>query len=327
MTEMTGRPLKVGVFIPIVETEMDGGSARWSDILAMARAAEDAGFDSVWVPDHLTIFDPDQEPKGAWEMGSMLGALAAATSRVEIGALVAATSFRNPALLAKMADAIDEISNGRFILGVGSGRHEPEHLAFGYPFGRQVDRFAEALEVLTTLLRTGRADFEGAYYRVRACELRPRGPRPQGPPILIGALGSGPRMLELSARYADLWNAWLTWGDSWPTAVPALREKVDAACAAVGRDPATLGRTVSILAEVPGVPARLVSTAPDRGGRPLSGTPEEMAAALRGFAREGITHVQIICAPNTTRGIAGFAPVLAALDSTSAPSPEGTLLP
>ncbi len=314
MTTRAGRPLKVGAFIPIVETEMDGGSARGADVLAMARAAEAAGFDSVWIPDHLTIYDPGQEPKGAWEMGSMLGALAAATQRVEIGALVAATSFRNPALLATMADTIDEISGGRFVLGLGSGRHEPEHAAFGYPFERQVARFEEALEIITTLLRTGRADFDGAYYRVRACELRPRGPRPDGLPILIGALGSGPRMLELTARYADLWNAWLTWGESWPEAIPPLRAKVDAACAAVGRDPATLGRTVAILAEVPGVRAELVSTAPDGGGRPLRGTPDQIAAALRGFAAEGISHLQVICAPNTVAGIAGFAPVLEALD-------------
>ena len=308
------RPLKVGAFIPIVETEMDGGSPRWADVLAMVRAAEAAGFDSVWIPDHLTIFDPGQQPKGCWEMGTMLGALAAVTERAEIGVLVAATSLRNPALLAKMADTADEIAGGRLILGLGSGRHEPEHAVFGYPFDRQVSRFAEALEIVTTLLRGGRLDYEGTFYRVRECELRPRGPRPSGPPILIGALGTGPRMLELTARYADLWNGWLTWGESWPAAVPPLREKVDAACAVVGRNPASLGRTVAILADVPGVRANLVSTAPNGSGRPLRGTSEEMAEALRGFAAEGITHVQVICAPNTAVGIAGFAPVLQALD-------------
>jgi len=280
----------------------------------MSGEVEQAAFDSVWIPDHLTIFDPGQEPKGAWEMGTTLGAVVAATRRVEVGALVAATSFRAPALLAKMAITLDELSGGRFILGLGSGRHEPEHVAFGLPYHHQVARFEEALQIVTALTRTGRCDFAGQHFTVRDCEIRPRGPRPEGPPILVGALGTGPRMLDLVARHADLWNGWLTWGSSWPEAIPPIREKVDAACLAAGRDPATLGRTAAILAEVPGVPARLVSTAPDGGGRSLSGTPEEMAAALRGFAAEGIDHLQVICAPNTAAGIAGFAPVLEALD-------------
>lgn len=308
------RPLKVGAFIPIVESEMDGGSARGADILAMARAVEEAGFDSVWIPDHLTIFDPGQPPKGAWEMGVTLGALAVATHRVEIGTLVAATSFRAPALLAQMASTADEISGGRLILGLGSGRHEPEHHAFGLSYHHQVSRFAEALEIITRLLRTGRCDFAGEYYTVRDCELHPRPLRPNGPEIVIGALGTGPRMLELVARYADVWNGWLTWGSSWPEAVPPIREKVDSACLAVGRDPKSLGRSAAILAMAPGVTPRLVSTAPDGGGRPLQGTAEEMAIALKGFADEGISHLQVICAPNTAEGIAAFAPVLEALD-------------
>ena len=314
MGRVGGRPLKVGACIPIIEGEMDGGTARGADILAMARAAEAVGFDSVWIPDHLLIHDPGRAPQGVWECGALLGALAVATSRVEIGALVVATSFRNPTLVAKMADTVDELSGGRLVLGLGSGRHEPEHRAFGYPFGRQVDRFAEALEVITGLLRRGSLDYSGTYYRAEACELRPRGPRPDGPPILIGALGSGPRMLGLTARYADRWNGWLTWGRSWPDAIPPLREKVDAACAAIGRDPSSLERSVAILVEVPGLAAKVVSTAPTGGGEPLRGSPEEIAEALRGFAREGIAEVQVVHAPNSARGIEAFAPVLEALD-------------
>ena len=314
MGENSTRPLKIGAFIPVVEREMDGGTARGADVLAMARAAEAVGFDSVWVPDHLLIQDAGREPQGAWECGALLGALAVATSRVEIGALVVATSLRNPALLAKMADTIDELSGGRLILGLGSGRHEPEHRSFGYPFDRQIARFEEALAVVTTLLREGRIDHQGTFYKARECELRPRGPRPHGPPILIGALGTGPRMLGLTARYADQWNAWLTWGRSWPDAVPPLRRLVDGACTAAGRDPETLARTVTVLVEVPGRRAKLVSTSPTGGGEPLSGPPEAIAEALRGFAREGIGHVQVVHAPNTVAGIEGFAPVLELLD-------------
>lgn len=313
-TPATRRPLEVGAFIPIVEPEMDGRVPRGKDILAMARAAEAVGFDSVWVPDHLLIHDAGRQPQGVWEMGAVLGALAVATERVAIGTLVAATSFRNPTLLAKIADTVDELSGGRLILGLGTGRHEPEHRSFGYPFDRQVARFEEALGIITTLLKEGRIDHQGEFYQARECELRPRGPRPGGPPILIGALGTGPRMLRLTAEYADLWNAWLTWDRSWPDAVPPLRAAVDAACRAASRDPATLGRTVAILAEVPNRRANLVSTSPTGVGDPLRGTPEQIADALRGFAREGISHVQVIHAPNTVAGIEGFAPVLELLE-------------
>jgi alkanesulfonate monooxygenase SsuD/methylene tetrahydromethanopterin reductase-like flavin-dependent oxidoreductase (luciferase family) len=308
------RPLKVGAFLPPVEGEMDGASPRGADVLAMARMAEAVGFDAVWLPDHVLIHDEGREPQGAWECGALLGALCVATSRVEIGALVMATSLRNPALTAKIAVTVDELSNGRFIFGLGTGRHEPEHRAFGYPFDHQVDRFEEALQIILPLLREGHVDFEGRYYAARDCEMRPRGPRPEGPPVLIGALGTGPRMLGLTARYADLWNGWLTWGRSWPDAIPPLRDKIDAACEAEGRDPATLGRTVAILVQVPGQPSTLVSTSPTGSGEPLIGSAEEIAEALRGFAREGISHVQIIHAPGTVAGIEGFGAVLEALD-------------
>jgi alkanesulfonate monooxygenase SsuD/methylene tetrahydromethanopterin reductase-like flavin-dependent oxidoreductase (luciferase family) len=298
----------------MVEGEMDGGSPRGSDILAMARMAEDVGFDSIWIPDHVLIHDEGRDPQGAWECVTVLGAMCAATSRVEIGALVVAASFRNPALTAKIAATVDELSGGRFIFGLGTGRHEPEHRAFGYPFGHQVDRLEETLQIILPLLREGYVDFAGTYYTARECELRPRGPRPAGPPILIGALGTGPRMLGLTARYADLWNGWLTWDRSWPDAIPPIREKIDAACGAEGRDPAPLGRTVAILVQVPGRPSNLASTSPTGSGEPLTGSPEEIAAALRGFAGEGISHVQVIHAPGNVHGIEGFAPVLEALD-------------
>ena len=311
-----GRPLKVGVFLPIVERQMDGGSARGRDVLDMARAAEAVGFDSVWIPDHLLFRHAGEVAQGAWECWTLLGALAAATSRVEIGPLVTCTAWRNPALIAKMADTVDELSDGRLVLGLGTGWHEPEFVAFGIPFDKAVGRFEDALAIILPLLREGRVDHQGPYYAARECELLPRGPRTGqgGPPILIGALGTGPRMLRLMARHADLWNAWLTWGQSDPTAIPPLRDLVDGACREIGRDPASLGRTVAVLVEVPGQSARLVRTSPTGGGEPLGGSPEQVAEALRGFAREGIGHVQCILAPNSRVGIEAMAPVLEILD-------------
>jgi probable F420-dependent oxidoreductase len=308
---------KVGLFLPDGEGMAGGGTPGWADLLAMTRLAEAVGFDSVWVLDHLLVrhWMPGWEGSvvGSWECWSLLAALAAATDRIALGPLVSCSSFRNPALLAKMADTVDEISGGRLVLGLGAGWHEPEYRAFGFPFDHRVSRFEEALQIVVPLLKTGRVDFAGRYYAARECELRPRGPRPDGPPILIGAHGE--RMLRLAARYADAWNA------DWcvdPKEVPPLRAEVDAACAAVGRDPATLERTLAVMIDAPGWQPPASADWPTdmrHGSRsPASGSPQELAELLRGFAREGITHVQVWLEPNTLAGIEAFAPVLERLD-------------
>jgi probable F420-dependent oxidoreductase len=312
MTEGSpNRPLKVGIELPIAENKGRVGVPRWADISAMARLAEQAGFDSLWVEDHLLFRYDGGAPQGVWEGWSMLTALAATTERVELGPLVSCASFRNPALTAKMADTVDEISGGRLILGLGAGWHEPEYRAFGFPFDHRVSRFEEALQIIHGLLRTGAIDFEGTYYTARECELRPRGPRPQGPPILLGTVGE--RMLRLTAKYADLWNAYFSMIGNRPDGVAPLRARIDAACAEVGRDPATLGRTAAVLVHFPG----------GEGGRgmpshwqvpPLTGSPAEMAAELRAFAREGIGHIILWLEPNTIESVERFAPVLEELD-------------
>ena len=298
------RPLKVGLMLPDTEREMGGGSARWADLREMAVTAEACGFDSVWVSDHLIFRFEGKEPQGVWECWSLLSALAAVTTRVEIGPLVSCTAFRNPALLAKIADTVDEISGGRLILGLGAGWHEPEYRAFGYPYDHRVGRFSEAVQIIAGLLRDSQIDFAGTYYQARECELRPRGPRPQGLPLMIGTTGK--RMLELTARHADLWNAW---GLNTPQDVATQQEKVDAACVGVGRDPATLGRTCTVLVDLPGRAGRPRETPPF-----LTGDVETLAQTLRGHAREGISHVQIVLDPNTPAGVEEFARVLELLD-------------
>jgi len=180
MGSIRRRPLKVGLFLPLWEERTSGTVPSWTEILARAKAAEAVGVDSLWVPDHLIIRFPDAEPEGVWEGWSFLAALAASTERVELGQLVTCTAFRNPALLAKMADTVDEISGGRLTLGLGAGWHEPEFQAFGYPFDHRVSRFEEAVTIIHGLLKYGQIDFAGAYYQARDCELRPRGPRTGG---------------------------------------------------------------------------------------------------------------------------------------------------
>src|SRR5215218_5073345 len=185
------RPLKLGIILDIFEGVDTNGQVtpakHWDELRDFARRVEALGFDSLWVPDHLFWREEGEasSTKGVWEGWSMLTALAAITERIELGTLVVCTAFRNPALLAKMADTVDEISGGRLILGLGAGYHEPEFRAFGYPYEYLGARFEEALTIIATLLRQGKIDFEGRFYQARDCELRPSGPRPAGPPILV----------------------------------------------------------------------------------------------------------------------------------------------
>ncbi|HUG13590.1 MAG TPA: LLM class flavin-dependent oxidoreductase [Thermomicrobiales bacterium] len=308
--------MKLGIILPEAEYDMGGETARWSDLAAMARLAEEIGFDSVWFVDHL-IYRDDMtmlEQQGVWECWSMLAGLAAVTRRVELGSLVTPTSFRNPALFAKMVDTVDEISGGRVILGLGAGYHEAEYRAFGFPHDHRASRFEEAFAIIRGLLRDGYVDFEGTYYSARECELRPRGPRPAGPPLMIGS--KGPRMLRITLPHVDLWNAWLSGGRSHPDQIPALRELVDAACREVRRDPATVRRSVSIMVDQTGTREIGPSMKPD-GAEPLTGSVEELATGLRAFEAEGIDHLQLYLVPNTLASIERFATVIEAFRRSS----------
>ncbi|MCZ6870569.1 MAG: LLM class flavin-dependent oxidoreductase [Gammaproteobacteria bacterium] len=313
MTDTPARPCKVGLILPEGELDMGGQTARWRDYATMAGVAEDIGVDSLWFVDHLIYRGEATEAaqQGVWECWSMLTGLAAITRRVELGSLVTPTSFRNPAVFAKMIDAVEEISSGRVILGLGAGWHEDEYRAFGLPYDRRVSRFEEAFTIIRCLLRDGVVDFEGTYYTARECELCPRGPRPNGPPLMIGS--SGKRMLAIALPHVDSWNAWLCGGASSADEVPARRAHVDEACRAVGRDPAEVGRSVSIIVNLTDRSDIPKSMDPS-SAQPLGGPPEEIAAGLRAFAGQGIDHLQIYLAPNTVRSIESFAPVLEAFD-------------
>ena len=316
MSNQHRRPLKVGFVICPVEGCMDGGTARWTDILAMAQKAEEVGFDSIWLSDHM-IFRLEGAQMGVWECGSMLAALAASTKRVELGTAVICTGFRNPTLLAKMADSIDEISGGRLVLGLGAGWHDPEYHAFGYPTDKRYSRFEEAIQIIRGLLRDGSIDFDGTYYQARECELRPRGPRPGGPPIMIGTTGK--KMLRLTTRYADLWNAGAFAkppGQSRPEALESEMAMLDAACIDLGRDPSTLVRTAMVTwkpsdhVDAPWAGSQLF-------GEPLTGRPDEVAEVFHDFARAGFSHLQVCVLPNSLAGVEAFAPVLTALDQAN----------
>ena len=283
---------------------------RWPEIVAMARLGEQLGFDSVWVGDHLLYRDKAHGARGPWEAWTMLAGIAASTSRIVIGPLVACTSFHNPAMLAKLAATVDEISGGRLVLGLGAGWNETEYRAFGFPFERRVARFAEAFTIIRSLLRDGRIDFEGEFYSARDCELVPR-PRPGGPPLMVGSMGD--RMLVLTVPYVNGWNAWYSWTGNRPEGVAPLRAKVDAACVAAGRKPSEVERTVAVFVRLPGA-ARGRDTDPSQQVAPLEGSPQVIADGLRAYAREGIGHVQLVIDPINEASLAALAPVLENLD-------------
>jgi probable F420-dependent oxidoreductase len=292
--------MKIGVTMPISEQD-DGQCVPYATIRALAKQAEATGFDSIWIYDHVLYRFGDKPTSGIWECWTLMTALAEATERVEIGSLVLCLPFRNPALTAKMADTFEEVSGGRLILGLGAGWHEPEFSAFGYPFDHLVSRFDEGLQIIAPLLREGRVDFAGTYYQANDAELTPRGPRAGGPPIMIASFG--PRMLRLTAQYADIWNtAWLGQVDGLAEPLASLH----AACAEVGRDPATLEATVGIQVNYPAADAEPVD--PQKA---LSGTPREIAVQLKRYADAGVSHAICSLDPTTEETLTSFSEALA----------------
>jgi probable F420-dependent oxidoreductase len=282
--------VKIGLTVFLANDRENNRKRPYETIRAIAQQVETDGFDSIWLPDHLLYRRPGEPTRGIWECWTMLAALAEATQRVEIGTLVLCNSFRHPAILAKMATAADEVSGGRLILGVGAGWNEPEYHAFGLPFDHRVDRFEEALQILKPLLQEGHVDFAGQYYQARNCDNVPRGPREAGPPLLLGS--AGPRMLKLTAQYADLWNTGYMGA---PSTMAEPLAKIEAACRQIGRDPSTLGITALIGLWFPDLQARQ----PSFFNKPLIGTVEEIAAAMRGYAELGAQHIMFQCEPYT----------------------------
>jgi probable F420-dependent oxidoreductase len=294
-------PLLVGVQLPEVERVV-----RWPELRDMAMVAEEVGFDSVWVGDHLLYRDPGEPPRGPWEAWSTLAAIAAVTEQVRLGPLVASASFHNPAMLAKKAAAVDEISGGRLILGLGAGWNEPEYTAFGYPFDHRLERFEEAFAIIRGLLRDGEVDFAGRYHQAKDCVLLPPRTRSSGPPIMVGTVG--PRMLRIAAAHADAWNAWFTWYGNTPEGLGPVLQRVEEACASAGRDPSTLARTVAVYVQMEREPVHRRGSS-YRQVPPVR--PQGLADHLRALAGQGISHVQLVIDPVTTESIEALGSTLA----------------
>ena len=301
------RPLRVGVQLPEVERVV-----RWPEYVAMARAAEDVGFDTLWLGDHLLYRYDDGSTRGPWEVFTMLAALAASTSRIKLGPLVAATAFHTPAMLAKLASTVDEVSGGRLILGLGAGWNDTEFRAFGFPFDHRISRFEEAFTIIRTLLREGAIDFDGKYFQARDCVLHPGPSRPGGPPLMVGS--TGPRMLEITLPHVEQWNVWYSrYGNTPAGLAPVLRD-VDEACRRVGRDPATLEKTAAVLVRLKGGAGRVMGDTSQAEIPALEGSTTGIADRLREYAALGVAEVQLVVDPITIESIQALAAVLAELD-------------
>jgi len=295
--------MKIGVQLPEVEWEVP-----FPELIAMAQAAEAVGFDSVWYGDHL-IYDLPVGARGPWEAWTTLAALAASTSTISLGPLVASTSFHAPAMLAKQAATVDAISQGRLIVGLGAGWNRREYDAFGFPYDYRVSRFEEAFTIIRTLLADGEIDFHGKYYEANRCTLHPRSNTPGGPPLMIGSIGD--RMLDITLPYVSAWNMW--WSDYGNNPIGFANEKarVDALIEGCGRSVADVEATAAVYVRLEGGQGRQMGNydaepEPD----PITGSPAELADQLRGWEAAGCAHVQLCVDPITRDSIEWLGEVL-----------------
>jgi alkanesulfonate monooxygenase SsuD/methylene tetrahydromethanopterin reductase-like flavin-dependent oxidoreductase (luciferase family) len=284
---VTALPLSVGVQLPEVEREV-----RWPELLAMARAAEECGFDSIWVGDHMLYRGDGRPERGPWDAWTLLAALAASTERVRLGPLVASTAFHPPGLIARMAATIDELSGGRFVLGLGAGWNETEFRSFGIPFDRLVSRFEESFEIIRRLIAGERVSFAGRIQRVDDAVLMPRPARPV--PMMVGT--TGPRMLEITLPHVDTWNVWYSWYGNTVIGFAALSAGVES----------PVRRSACVLVVVDG----------GAGERPLEPdappvAPENLAAHLRDLADAGADEAILVLDPITEESIRAVASALA----------------
>lgn len=291
--------------MPMAENSAFGGDPRWDDIQEMATVAEDVGFDGISFADHF-VSRPDDPAgvRGFWEVFTIITAVAATTKRVVLSPLVACTAYRNPFLLAKIAESIDEVSHGRLLLGIGAGWSKPDFDMAGLRFDYRVSRFEETVQILYPLLREGHAEFSGTYVSATDARNIPRGPRAEigGVPIMMGTKGE--RMMALTAQYADAWN---TVYPREPQEIADLLAKLDAACVAIGRDPKTLMKTVGSNIAMDGY----LGFRPN----PMQGTPEEIVTQMLAFRDAGIEHLVASLDPCTPQTIAAFGRMLELLDA------------
>ncbi len=296
------RPVTLGLMIPVSQRHAFGDTPHYRDILELGAIAREIGISGLWVADHFS-FTSETDIRGSWDAWTLMAALAAAVPDVTIGPMVACTAYRNPGVIAKMTEMIQDVSGGRFILGLGAGWHKPEYDQFGMPYEPRVSRFEEALAIIRGLLRDGKVDFQGSYSQANQAVNLPRASSGPTTPIMVGS--SGERMLGLLAKYADAWNT------GWFGSTEGVAERIarlDAACESAGRDPASVVRTAGLAIAWEGY----------TGSRPnpFRGTVDETVAFLQEFRDLGFRHLCIGLDPCTPESLRAFAPVVAAFNAS-----------
>ena len=289
--------MRLGIQLPEVERDV-----RWPEYLALARAAEESGFDSIHVGDHLLYRNDGRSERGPWEAWTLLSALAAATERVRLGPLVACTAFHPPGLIAKMAATIDEVSGGRFELGLGAGWQEEEFAAFGLPYDRRVSRFEEAFAIVRGLLAGERVTVDGRYWQARDAVLLP--PPARRTPLMIGS--NGPRVLGIALPHVDAWNTWYTDFGNTAEGFAELNERISAAARDAGRPPEEVERSACVLVVLDHASDERPLEVP-----PLDGPPDRIAERLRELADAGADEAILVVSPITERSIRSLGEVVA----------------
>jgi probable F420-dependent oxidoreductase len=298
-----GRSLRIGVQLPEVERHVP-----WAEYLAMARAAEEVGFDSVWVGDHLLYRADGRQARGPWDAWSVLAAIAATTERVRLGPLVACTAFAAPGLLARKAAAVQEISGGRLVLGLGAGWNETEFRAFGLPFDHRASRFGESFEIIRRLLAGERVTYQGRFERVRDAVLLPR-PATR-PPLMIGSTGE--RVLRTALPHADAWNIWYDLYGNTPKGFAEENARVSRLVREAGRDPSDVVRSATVFVMLEGGGRDRPHT---QDVRPLAGPHRAIADGLADLAGAGAEEAILVVSPITERSIRTLGDVVATLDA------------
>lgn len=291
------RTLRVGVQLPEVERRVD-----WPELRAMAVAAEESGFDSVWLGDHLLYRDDGRPERGPWDVWTTLAALTASTERVRLGPLVACAAFHPPGLIARMAASIDEIGGGRFVLGIGAGWNRTEFDAFGIAYDQRAARFEEAFEIVRRLLAGERVTFDGRFHRTEDALLLPKPPRRTR--LMVGSTGE--RVLRATLPHVDAWNTWWDVFGNRAEDFAKVNERISELARDVGRAPEEVERSACALV----VLDRSAGERPVPDGvTPLEGSTERIARGLRELADAGADEAILVLSPNTERSIRDLAGV------------------
>ena len=298
--------LKLGMTLLSMEDPASGEAPRWNDLKRRAELAEAVGFGTVWVADELQWESEGWDgARNWWECVAIVGAVAAITEQVEIGTWVLSALHRNPGVTARAAEAIDEISGGRFIFGLGSGHAGRQGEAFGFPSDYTVSRYEEALAIITELRDDGVSTFDGDYHRTKDQVLGPRSLGDRRIPLMLA--GHGPRTMGLAVDNADIWSAYAT-ESSQPEAFEAMMTQLNDLCEAAGRDPASLGRSIGIGVAAPG--AKPSGWLADNGT--VQGSAEQIIDTFGRFVELGCTRLEIMAAGGQESTIEGLGPVVAA---------------